>query len=101
MSLMPLKKLESWMEVKIKEGLGTYAQDGNGFYFLDFETLKYYSPFDDDLPDEDCRQFKYLDFQGSLLKGELVCSVDNGVCLEHWWVDDYESYLADKELLWE
>ena len=90
--LKPLRELEDWMVEKVEKGLGTWARDGNGCYFLDFETLKYYSPWDDELLDEYCREFECIN-------GELTCVVDPGCTLDKWWIDGYVNYLAEKELL--
>lgn len=49
----PLKTLENWMIKKEKDGKGLSSWDGNGSYFWDFETMKMYSPFDDELLTDD------------------------------------------------
>lgn len=91
-NLKPLRKLEPWMQTKVDQGRGIYAQDGNGCYFLDFETLKFYSPFDDELDSEEDRQLEYRD-------GELYCKLDGESLGNDIIRQEYFSYLAEKELL--
>lgn len=96
--LKPLKVLLPWMQEKIDKGLGTYAQDGNGYYFLDFETLKFYSPFDDELMFEYERELEYT--ESSCANGDIRCKTSViPVVLEDFWIEAYKSYLAEKELL--
>ena len=96
--LEPLRELKPWMQAKIERGLGTSAQDGNGYYFLDFQTLRYYSPYDDDLLFEYERELEYV--KNGCVRSDLQfkCEIVS-TCLEDYWVDAYENYLADKELL--
>lgn len=73
--MKPLRVLEPWMMKKLEAGLGMSAMDGNGMYFLDFETLKFYSPWDDELEGELDREFEFVDGK---LTGKYSCDC----CLE-------------------
>jgi len=63
----PLKKLENWMIEKEEVGKGLSGHDGNGAYFWDFETMKMYSPFDDELLEGEDRSF-YIEDESEEVK---------------------------------
>ena len=56
-----LRKLKDWMKIKEDQEKGISAEDGNGAYFWDFESMKMYSPFDEELFDESERGFDIED----------------------------------------
>lgn len=86
--LKPLSYLEPWMVNKVHAGLGAACMDGLGSYFLDFETLMFYSPFDNELFCESEREYRY-----NAETKELLPIVGINDSLSSEWARSYECYI--------